>query len=1230
MSRRQPIHGTENLPEARYLANLFSLRRRYTRSVNIERDLTSLDGLDGYVPTARALEVLGRIALAQAQEGVSRAWTLTGVYGTGKSAFAHFAASLYGPADDVIRRRAIAILRAEANAAQLVKHFKRFAPEAGFVRAVAVGRREPIAQTVVRALMRGTREFWSNRTGRRPLVLEHLRQLELSLTAAPARAAGLAPGNIAELVADVSRASQTGLLLVVDELGKALEFAVHSGMSGDMHLLQELAELSADRRGSPVFVIGLLHQAYSEYGYGLTRLERGDWEKIQGRFEDVPFADSGEQTLRVVGRVIEPVVGNPLYPAVERVAKQWESYVRRDQHSYIADTMPAARIAAFYPLHPIAALILPSLCAKYAQNDRSLFTFLTSNEPNSLARFLLETIAPSVGPTDAVALPMLKLPRVYDYFVDSAGSGMVARPQFQRWAEIHSVIRDAAGLSEDELEALKVVGTLNLVGSSGPIRASKALCVAALLDRPGDAEEMQRWGSVLENLHVRGVLTYRQQVDEYRLWEGSDFDVEEAVREYAATDHRPIAEILTSAMPLSPIVAQRHSYRTGTLRFFERHYVSTTEELATMSLAWPESDGVVAYWTGDVFPATAPPATTLEGRPLVVIPSTALAPLKAAALEYAALVAIDQTYTALQADGVARREVRQRLTMAQRAIADAIHLAFSIDDGRSFWAAGEHHNSKNLGVLLSELCDACYHKGPVLWNELVNRRELTSQGARARRELLEALLVNTAKPRLGLMGDGPEVSMYASVLLNTGIHREEESRQEFPSSRDAVESTWVVSPPRDAGVAAVWSAVEAFCLQATTEPRSIDELYRMIEAPPYGVKRGIIPVILAAVLIYHNDDVSVYRDGTFLPTLGGEHFEILVKQPGRFAVKHFSLAGIRLELFQELESVLRRADIRYAARLRNATLLGVVRPLVRFATSLPAVTRRTRRLSPESLAVRDSLLSSTQPDVLVFESLPAACGFEPFVTMQASGHRESPQAVSTADAQRAEAFRHALVRTLRELQSYHEHLLDFCRVQIHSAFSVRSDVLQLREDLRVRSQYLVGRVLDQRLRSFVLAAANADMSDRDWIESLSMIVADKPTESWTDEDAIAFELNVSDIARRFANLEALQKESARDGREGFDARRITVTRSDGNEVNRLVWIDREERGFVNQKVGELLNLVDALPNQHHRHAVAMALVEALLTEEQSLIEVGVGSEGAERETTLAEVVARNKRRRSKP
>ena len=97
---------------AKPLSNYFSLNRRYARSINLERDLDETEAILGYVPTERAVNALRRILISFTQTGTTQAWTLTGVYGTGKSAFAHFLTALCASKDSPGHKHALKIAQA--------------------------------------------------------------------------------------------------------------------------------------------------------------------------------------------------------------------------------------------------------------------------------------------------------------------------------------------------------------------------------------------------------------------------------------------------------------------------------------------------------------------------------------------------------------------------------------------------------------------------------------------------------------------------------------------------------------------------------------------------------------------------------------------------------------------------------------------------------------------------------------------------------------------------------------------------------------------------------------------------------------------------------------------------------------------------------------------------------------------------------------------------------------
>jgi len=76
----------------RPLRELYKVSERFRRSVNVAADFGHDDALDGYVITSLSKAILLRISAGLAGEARSRAWSITGPYGAGKSACGLFVA----------------------------------------------------------------------------------------------------------------------------------------------------------------------------------------------------------------------------------------------------------------------------------------------------------------------------------------------------------------------------------------------------------------------------------------------------------------------------------------------------------------------------------------------------------------------------------------------------------------------------------------------------------------------------------------------------------------------------------------------------------------------------------------------------------------------------------------------------------------------------------------------------------------------------------------------------------------------------------------------------------------------------------------------------------------------------------------------------------------------------------------------------------------------------------
>ena len=90
------------------------------------------------------------------------------------------------------------------------------------------------------------------------------------------------------------------LMLVIDEFGKFLEYAVQHEPEREFYFIQQLAEFvnNADHN---ICLITTVHQNIDAYSFSLTDVQRKEWTKVKGRFREITFNEPVEQLLFLVG-----------------------------------------------------------------------------------------------------------------------------------------------------------------------------------------------------------------------------------------------------------------------------------------------------------------------------------------------------------------------------------------------------------------------------------------------------------------------------------------------------------------------------------------------------------------------------------------------------------------------------------------------------------------------------------------------------------------------------------------------------------------------------------------------------------------------------------------------------------------------------------------------------------------------------------------------------------------
>lgn len=576
--------------KARPLCEFFEVGDRFRRSVNIAADYDDPQALDDYIVTPLGRTVLTRVFGGLTGNSRERAWSITGPYGAGKSACALFMARLLGYPHDDHARELLAEEDPEllANLCECVGD----SPGTGYVVVPLIGSYEPISCTLLGGLIDtlSTQPIFAPELGEH---LERLRNLyhdgkggEMVSAASIAEAVG----HSAEVVHS-SNSSILGLFIVYDELGRSLEYAALHPEHSDVGILQTLAELAARSQEPRIGLVTILHQAFEHYAATLGLMQQREWAKVQGRFQDIGFLESPGQLLGVISKAIEAT--DPVGGLVEVIAGEVERAASLDILPRDL-TLRSARqvLARCAPLHPTVALVLGRLSrSRLAQNERSLFAFLSSGEPYGFQEYLRQHTW-----SDNSDRPFYRIDKLYDYVVTAMGSSLYSQARGKKWAEIEDAL-DRLRKDSGELEArlVKAVGLLGLLGDQRYLKASQKVLSYAVAD--GQSVDAESVRTALQHLEYWGICVHRRFKDAYGLWQGSDIDLDGRFRQGLAQIDRTLslASLLQERNQVKPFVAKRHLHETGTFRYFVPWLVDLQDMEEVRHPALGTADGAVVF-----------------------------------------------------------------------------------------------------------------------------------------------------------------------------------------------------------------------------------------------------------------------------------------------------------------------------------------------------------------------------------------------------------------------------------------------------------------------------------------------------------------------------------------------------------------------------------------------------------------------------------------------------------
>jgi hypothetical protein len=633
-----------------------------------------------------------------------------------------------------------------------------------------------------------------------------------------------------------------------------------------------------------------------------------------------------------------------------------------------------------------------------------------------------------------------------------------------------------------------------------------------------------------------------------------------------------VGAAIRADLEVRPLVARRHYIETGNLRHFAVEYSPAENLPAALERGLEGADGKIlvalcetAEEREEAIRFTQSVAIRKRDEVLVAVPQP-LRGLASLLAEVQRWEWVSQNVPELGNDTFAQEEVSRQLAAARQVLEKRVRTYIGLRQFGETTDLQWFHRGKVAKVRggrdllehLSSVCDRVYSKAPKVRNELVNRHSLSSAAAAARLRLIDQILTKPGEPFLGMdpAKKPPEMSMYLSVLKAAGLHREEDG-------------VWRIGEPPEGDDPNNFRPVLGYMLELLEGRRGgrvrVTDLFAELRRPPFGLRDGLAPLLLAVFAAIHERDLALYEEGRFLREVTVNEFHRLIKAEEKFELQYCKLGGVRTVVFEKLFRALNPGK----ERREGADLLDVVRPLFVFAAELPQYTRRTGILFSDATAVRAALETAEEPATLLFRQLPEALGLEPFES-------EDPPSVG-----RVKRFVEKLRAALDELGNAYPELIRRMFADIHALFERAGNADEARAALAVAAEHVLVSVSEPRLKAFCLRLADRGLPDREWVESLGSYLCSKPPAKWLDSDVTAFRDELARLARQFRRVESTVFAAAA---EGGQAIRVAITCQDGSEVEQVVYLGATEE----KRVGELEATVAKLLTEEGRLGLVAA------------------------------------------
>jgi hypothetical protein len=880
------------------LNEIINIETGFQSSVNIAFDLYNDEKLKHFIPTVSAIDVIEEIMLSIAPSSTNRAYIFTGAYGRGKSHVVLVILSLLFKKDKnlfeaLLRKIAVVNPKLYEYVIEYLESERKLLP------IIINGNNANLSQSFLSALQHAlysagldnlmpethfqaaltTIENWranyKETFERFTYALDeavddfvmHLQEYDVSayerfIELYPTLTSGSVFNpfigfDVVELYEKVTeelcKNGYNGIFIVYDEFSKYLESSIKDAPLSDIKLLQDFAE-KCDRSGEKQMHLLLIsHKDITNYIDEKLPKEKVDgWRAISGRFKYINFHNNYSQMYEIIAAVIK------------KNAELWEKFCNAYKPKFDAlyeyfgtnealdiddDALAEVVIKGCYPLHPISTFILPRLSEKVAQNERTLFTFLSSVGKNTLYECIESADAD---------FPLFTPDVLYDYFEPIMRKESYISEVYDIYKLASTVLKKVKPASL-ESKIIKTIALIYITEQFEKLPPTYDILVEIFKYATNGVQDIS---NAVNNLIEKDCVVYLKRSNGFlKLKENIGINIKSEINKALEKIRisKTVADILNSVISESYMYPTRYNEEHEIIRYFDFAFMDSDAFFSIddweEKLCQSKADGIVVAIVPheekdiELVRNLVTNGCCKSKRVVFAIPRTFM-DIEEIAYEYLAVLNFKESI----ADDEELSDECDIYIEDLGEIIGSFYMSYARpENGKvDYYNNGQKCNiyrRAQLSALLSKICEETYIHTPIINNESINKNYLSPAALKSRNKVIAGLLADKLEPNLGLSGNGQEVSIMRSTLVRTGIIENCDSKP------------FIQLEPRYSNMAYVLGVIQSFFAKTNSfkNGQSFSELYEHLTLPEYGIglKLGVIPIYIAVVLRFHKKDIVI-------------------------------------------------------------------------------------------------------------------------------------------------------------------------------------------------------------------------------------------------------------------------------------------------------------------------------------------------------------------------------------